>query len=62
MFNITKQKLTEDEQWFLGFDEKGGDVFLKDVKVVVENIGKRMRILSLVSGPIKNWKKMKKKC
>ena len=30
---------TEDEQWFLGFDEKGGDVFLKDVRVVVEDTG-----------------------
>ena len=30
---------SEDEQWFLGFDEKGGDVFLKDVRVVVEDIG-----------------------
>ena len=29
----------EDEQWFLGFDEKGGDVFLKDVRVVVEDTG-----------------------
>ena len=32
---------SEDEQWFLGFNEKGGDVFLKDVRVVVEEIGNR---------------------
>ena len=30
---------SEDEQWFLGFNEKGGDAFLKDVRVVVEDIG-----------------------
>ena len=29
----------EDNQWLLGFDEKGGDVFLKGVRVVVEDIG-----------------------
>ena len=29
----------EDKQWLLGFDEKGGDVFLKGVRVVVEGIG-----------------------
>ena len=32
---------SEDEQWFLGFNEKSGDVFLKDVRVVVEEIGNR---------------------
>ena len=31
----------EDEQWFLGFHEKRGDVFLKDVSMVVEDIGNR---------------------
>ena len=31
----------EDEERFLGFDEKGEEVFLKDVRVVVEDIGKR---------------------
>ena len=30
---------SEDEYWFLGFAGKGGDVFLKDVSVVVEVIG-----------------------
>ena len=30
---------SEDEQWYLGFNKKGGDVFLKDVRVVVEDIG-----------------------
>ena len=30
-----------DEIWFLEFDEKGGDVLLKDVRVVVEDIGNR---------------------
>ena len=29
---------SEDEQWFLGLDKKGGDVCLKDVRVVVEDI------------------------
>ena len=29
----------EEMQWFLGFAEKGGDVFLKDVRMVVEDIG-----------------------
>ena len=30
---------SEDEEWFLGFNEKGGYLFLKDVTVVVEDIG-----------------------
>ena len=30
---------SEDKQWFLGFDDKRGDVFLKDVRLVVEDIG-----------------------
>ena len=32
---------SKDEQWFLDFDEKGGGVFLKGVKVVVEDTGNR---------------------
>ena len=31
----------EDGQWFLGFTEKGEDVFLKEVRAVVEDIGNR---------------------
>ena len=53
---------SKDEQWFLDFDEKGGGVFLKDVKVVVEDMVTDMRMLSLVSGSKKNCNKMKKKC
>ena len=53
---------SEDEYWFLGFAGKGGDVFLKDVSVVVEVIGNWHKILSLVSGSKKNYKKMKNKC
>ena len=37
--HLPNDSKTEDEQWFLGFDEKGGDVFLKDVRVVVEDTG-----------------------
>ena len=36
---------SKDEQWFLGFDEKGGDVFLKDVRVILEDIGNRHEIV-----------------
>ena len=32
---------SEDEQYFLGFNEKDGDVFLKNVRAVVEDIGDR---------------------
>ena len=32
---------SENEQCFLSFGEKGGDVFLKNVRVVVEDIGNR---------------------
>ena len=39
--HVPNDSKSEDEQWFLEFDEKGGDVFLKDVRVVVENIGNR---------------------
>ena len=39
--NVPNDSESEDEQWFLDFDEKGGDVFLKDVRVVVEDIGNR---------------------
>ena len=38
--HVPNDSESEDEQWFLGFDEKGGDVFLKDVRVAVEDIGK----------------------
>ena len=37
--HVPSDSESEDEQWFLGFNEKGGDVFLKDVRVVVEDIG-----------------------
>ena len=37
--HVPKDSEREDEQWFLGFDKKGGDLFLKDVRVVVEDIG-----------------------
>ena len=32
---------SKNEQWFLGFDEKDGDVFLKHVTVVVKDISKQ---------------------
>ena len=39
--HVPNDSESEDEQWFLEFDEKGGDVFLKDVRVIVEDIGNR---------------------
>ena len=39
--NVPNDSESEDEQWFSDFDEKGGDVFLNDVRVVVEDIGNR---------------------
>ena len=30
---------SEDEHWFLGFNEKGRDVYRKDVRMVLEDIG-----------------------
>ena len=36
-WSCTSYCKSEDEWWFLGFDEKGSDVFLKDVGVVVED-------------------------
>ena len=44
--HLTNNSKSEDQQWFLGFGENGGNVFLKDVIVVVEDID--MRMLSLV--------------
>ena len=32
---------SKNEQWLLAFHEKGGDIFLKDVRVVAEDIGNR---------------------
>ena len=37
--HVLNDSESEDEQWFLGFHEKGEYVFLKDVRVVVEDIG-----------------------
>ena len=37
--HVQKDSESEEEQWFLGFDENGGDVFLKDIRLVVEDIG-----------------------
>ena len=39
--HVPNDSKSEDEQWLLDFDEKGGDVFLKYVRVVVEDIGNR---------------------
>ena len=36
--NVPSDSESKDEQCFLGFDEKDGDVFLKNVRVVVEDI------------------------
>ena len=30
--HVPNDSTSEDEQWFFGFDEKGGYVFLKDVR------------------------------
>ena len=38
---VSNDSESEDEQWLLGFDEKGGDVFRKDLRVAVEDIGNR---------------------
>ena len=53
--HVQKDSQSEEEHWFLGFDENGGDVFLKDTRVVTEDIGDpHERMLSLVSGSKKN--------
>ena len=39
--HLTNDSKSEDQQWFLGFDENGGNVCLKDVIVLVEDIGNR---------------------
>ena len=36
---------SKDRHWFLDFHEKGGDVFLKEFRVVVENIGNQYKNL-----------------
>ena len=35
--HVPNNSESEDEQWLLGFDEKGGDVFLKGVAVVAKD-------------------------
>ena len=37
--HVPNDSESEDDQWFLSFVEKGGDIFLKEVRVVVDNIG-----------------------
>ena len=37
--HVPSDNESEDGQWFLGFDEKVGDVFMEDIRVVVEDIG-----------------------
>ena len=39
--HIPNDSKSEDEQWFLGFNEKGREVFLKDVRVFAQNMGNR---------------------
>ena len=39
--HVPSDSKIEDKQWFLGFDEKGGDLVLQDVRMVVEDIGNR---------------------
>ena len=41
MYHVPSDSESEDEQWFLGFNGKGGGIFLKDIRVVVEDIGNR---------------------
>ena len=63
--HVPNDSESEDEQWFLGFDEKGGDVFLKDVKVVAVEIGNRHENVEFgfrIKTMKKNCKTMKKKC
>ena len=36
--HVPNDSESKDEQWFLGFNQKG-DIFLKDVRVVAEDIG-----------------------
>ena len=50
--HVPSDSKSEDEQWFLGFNEKGGDVFLKD-RVVVEDTGDRHIFLKLAFTPCK---------
>ena len=39
--HIPNDSKNEGEQWFLGFNRKGSEVFLKDVRVFAQNIGNR---------------------
>ena len=39
--NVLSDSKREDEQWFLGLEEKGGAEFPKNVRVVAEDIANR---------------------
>ena len=39
--HVPNDSESENEKWFLGFDEKGGYLFMKDVRVVMEHISNR---------------------
>ena len=45
--HVLNHSESENEQCFLGFGEKGGDVFLKNVTLVVEDIGNRHENVAL---------------
>ena len=64
--HVKSDSESEDEQWFLGFDGNGGDVFLRDVRAVVQDIANRHKNGEFGSGSKKNcwkiWKKGWKTC
>ena len=41
--DVASYNESEDEQWFLVFNENGRDVFLKDARVVVEDTDNRLK-------------------
>ena len=42
--HIPNDSKSEDEQWFFGFSEKGGNVLVKDVRVVVKDINQHKNV------------------
>ena len=42
--HIPNESKSEDGQWFFGFNEKGGNVLVKDVRLVVEDISRHKNV------------------
>ena len=60
--HVPNDSKSKDEQWLLYFDENGRFVFLKDVRVVVEDTGNQHENVECGFKIKKKLLEMRKKC